>query len=151
MCAHNSSFLEKQQLKEIIKSPKSTWHSCPWWVYVNAWPQLQLAFWCDHFVLGLGCRAGHLLPLIEILARSWAWKLSSGFQRNWLKTTDKVGLLQVVDGIDRALRNPESNIRCIDWIFFHQGECLPTHQKRHVSSASTGRLSHSPLLLNWRK
>lgn len=42
------STLEKQQLKGIIKSPKSSWHSCSSWLGWNVWPQLWMWFVFRH-------------------------------------------------------------------------------------------------------
>lgn len=39
---HNHSTLENKQFKEIIKGPKLSWHSCPWWVYEKFSAQLYL-------------------------------------------------------------------------------------------------------------
>lgn len=36
---NDPSTLETEEFKEIIKSPKWAWHSCPWWVGGNVWPQ----------------------------------------------------------------------------------------------------------------
>lgn len=53
---------------------------------------------CHIFILNLCLcsREGHLLPLTEILALSWVWGLSSGFQRGWQKTSDKVEMMYKV-------------------------------------------------------
>lgn len=106
-----------------------------------------------YLVVCLSSREGHLLPLTEILALSWAWGPSSGFRRDWPKTSDKVELLyEAVVDITKLLGNPSSNHRNIMIMppFCHQNACSPTHQTQHVCSASTGRSSHSARSLNSR-
>lgn len=95
-------------------------------------------------------REGHLLPLIETLGPSWEWELCSGFQRSWLKISNKVGFLFKVNVLRKLTSKNKGVLTDSIVVSPDQARFSPTPLTQPACLASIGRSSHSALSLNWR-